>query len=191
LVLAQGQLQHPWKSREFSRVSNDTVVTDSCPSTLMLRHLRGDPDIGIVGPVTDNIGNEARIEIDYPDLDSMQDAARRFTLAHLAQTVEVQTLAFFCLTLRRRTYEDCGSRCADYGIGSFEDYDCRRVQTQGLRMRCAEAVFVHHHLSASASFSKLAPAMRDELSKRNQAVYNEKWGPWIPHHYRNVIILKR
>ena len=111
-------------------LNNDTVVTDGWASTLM-RHLQRDPEIGIIGPVTDNIGNEARIEIDYPDLDAMHGAARRLTLARLGKTFEVRTLAFFCVMLPRRTYEDCGSICADYGIGFFEDDDyCRRVENR-------------------------------------------------------------
>ena len=49
-------------------------------------------------------------------------------------------------------------------------------------MACAEDVFVHHHLSAS--FDKLKQEHRKELFERNKAIYEAKWGEWVPHAYR-------
>jgi O-antigen biosynthesis protein len=43
-------------------------------------------------------------------------------------------------------------------------------------------VFVHHHLSAT--FNQLQSEKRQELFERNQALYEEKWGAWLPHSYR-------
>lgn len=163
-------------------LNNDTVVTDGWVLTLM-RHLQRDPEIGIIGPVTDNIGNEARIELRYSDPAQMHEAARRFTLARIGRTFAMRTLAFFCVMLPRRTYERCGPICTDYGIGFFEDDDyCRRIEKEGWTIRCAEDVFIHHHLSAS--FSKLSQAERDRLFEANRAIYEKKWGPWVPHRYR-------
>jgi GT2 family glycosyltransferase len=45
-------------------LNNDTEVTQGWLPTLM-NHLRRSPGLGIVGPVTDNIGNEARITLRY------------------------------------------------------------------------------------------------------------------------------
>lgn len=42
-------------------LNNDTVVTQGWVMTL-LRHFQQDPSLGIACPVTNNIGNEARIE---------------------------------------------------------------------------------------------------------------------------------
>lgn len=163
-------------------LNNDTVVTEGWALTL-LRHLQHDAQLGIIGPVTDNIGNEACIEIPFADRDDMHQAARRFTLAHIGESFPIRTLAFFCVMFPRRTYEQCGGICTDYGVGFFEDDDyCRRIEQQGWGIRCAEDVFIHHHLSAS--FSKLAQGERDALFERNRVIYEKKWGPWIPHRYR-------
>ena len=47
----------------------------------------------------------------------------------------------------------------------------------------AEDVFVHHHLSAS--FDKIDDERRQALFDRNKALYEEKWGTWTPHRYRD------
>ena len=51
-------------------LNNDTVVTNGWALKL-IRHLKNDPSIGLIGPVTNNIGNEAKIDIFYPSLEVM------------------------------------------------------------------------------------------------------------------------
>ena len=85
--------------------------------------------------------------------------------------------------MKRDVYDRIGGLDEDFGRGFFEDDDyCRRVELIALRVICAEDVFVHHHLSAS--FSKLDEEKRDELFRRNRAIYERKWGKWVPHVYR-------
>lgn len=163
-------------------LNNDTVVTDGWCLTL-LRHLQRDPGLGLVGPVTNNIGNEARIEVEYDSPEHMDVPARAFTLAHMGTAQSIPNLAFFCVMMPRSTYEACGPICTEYATGFFEDDDyCRRVEAQGLRIGCAEDVFIHHHLSAS--FSKMGQVERQALFERNRRIYESKWGPWVPHSYR-------
>lgn len=164
-------------------LNNDTVVTKGWALTL-LRPLQADPQAGLVGPVTNNIGNEARVETTYGnDLQAMRPQAMRQTLTHMGRHFRIRTAAFFCVMLPRATYETCGPICEDYGLGFFEDDDyCRRIEAQGWYSLCAEDVFVHHHLSAS--FNKLPSREREELFARNQAIYETKWGAWEPHAYK-------
>ena len=44
------------------------------------------------------------------------------------------------------------------------------------------ARLVHHHLSAS--FNKLKAEAKQELFEKNKKIYEAKWGPWVPHVYR-------
>jgi len=165
-------------------LNNDTVVTPGWAMTL-LRHLQADASIGLVGPVTNNIGNEARIETAYEDLADMPAEALRFTLDNMGKTFPMRSAAFFCVMMPRSTYEICGPLCEDYGRGFFEDDDyCRRVEAAGLRIVCSDDVFIHHHLSAS--FNKLKSAEKQELFERNKAIYEQKWGNWTPHAYRDT-----
>jgi GT2 family glycosyltransferase len=163
-------------------LNNDTYVTPGWVRSL-IAPLRREADIGLVGPITNNIGNEARVEIDYTDMAGMIHAARQYTLRHPGQTIPLRTAAFFCVAMPRAVYRAVGGLDEAFGIGFFEDDDyCRRVEREGWRIVCAEDVFVHHHLSAS--FEKKDPAERQALFERNKAIYEEKWGAWQPHRYR-------
>lgn len=162
-------------------LNNDTEVTSGWLQA-MLNHLKHDPSVGMIGPVTNNIGNEARIPIRYKDSQSMQQKARRYTLAHLGERFTIRTLAFFCVMMRRQVYATAGPLDEAFGLGFFEDDDyCRRVQQAGWKVVCAEDAFVHHQLSAS--FNKLGKE-RQALLEKNRKIYEAKWGPWQPHRHR-------
>ena len=163
-------------------LNNDTYVTRGWLPDL-IRHLRRDPKLGLVGPVTNNIGNEAKIAIEYADMDEMQRAALAYTSRHARQALEARVVAFFCAALPRTVHEAVGGLDERFGLGFFEDDDyCRRVEQAGFGIAIAEDVFVHHHLSAS--FDKVDAERRQALFEKNKRLYEEKWGAWIPHKYR-------
>ena len=163
-------------------LNNDTYVTKNWIRTLV-NHLARNPGIGIIGPVTNNIGNEARVDVRYEDMRGMRSAAAAYTRRHAGELLPIRTVAFFCVAMPRSTYETVGSLDPAFGVGFFEDDDyCRRVEAAGLDVACAEDVFVHHHLSAS--FDKLNAEARQQLFLRNKAIYEAKWGTWQPHVYR-------
>lgn len=164
-------------------LNNDTYVTPGWISTLTA-HLRRHGELGMIGPVTNNIGNEARIDTQYQDMDGMLCEAAAYTAAHAGKLLPMRTVAFFCVMLRREVYEKVGPLDEAFGIGFFEDDDyCRRVEQAGWGIACAEDVFIHHHLSAS--FNKLKQERRQALFEENKAIYEAKWGPWVPHVYRD------
>lgn len=151
----------------------------------MVNHLLNAPEIGIIGPLTNNIGNEARVATQYTDLDGMHIEAESITQENVGKWFELNTVAFFCAMLPRSTYERCGPISEDYGLGFFEDDDyCRRIQKANLTVACAEDAFVHHHLSAS--FDKLGVEKKRALFEKNRAIYEAKWGHWTPHRYRST-----
>src|SRR5207302_10529555 len=113
---------------------------------------------------------------------AMARPARRFVRGRLRRTCEVETLAFFCVAIRRNLLEEVGLLDEAYGLGFFEDDDyCRRVAERGYRMVIADDVFVHHHLSVS--WQTLGRKAGEQMT-RNRALFEEKWGPWRPHRYR-------
>ncbi|OOG37406.1 glycosyltransferase [Rhodanobacter sp. C05] len=165
-------------------LNNDTYVTPGWIATLV-GHLRHSEKLGMLGPVTNNIGNEARIEIRYDNMDDMLQAAGDYTSRHAGQLTQLRTAAFFCVMLRREVYEKVGGLDEAFGIGFFEDDDyCRRVEQAGWTIACADDVFVHHNLSAS--FNKLKQETRQALFEQNKAIYEAKWGAWTPHKYRDA-----
>jgi GT2 family glycosyltransferase/glycosyltransferase involved in cell wall biosynthesis/SAM-dependent methyltransferase len=164
-------------------LNNDTYVTPGWIRTLV-RHLERDKTIGLIGPVTNNIGNEAKIDIAYGDMDDMLLKSAAYTRKRIGRTYPLRTAAFFCVMMPRATYERVGKLDEAFGLGFFEDDDyCRRVEHLGLGIICAEDVFIHHHLSAS--FNKLKQEERRSLFEKNKATYEAKWGEWLPHSYRS------
>jgi GT2 family glycosyltransferase len=162
-------------------LNNDTYVTRGWVRDL-IRPMQLDPTIGLVGPLTNNIGNEQKIRLVYGSMAEMQEKARGFVRQRLRRTVETDNLAFFCVAMRRAVIDQVGLLDEAYGIGFFEDDDyCRRVRQAGYRMVIADDVFIHHHLSAS--FDTLG-AQASELMTRNRALFESRWGPWTPHCYR-------
>jgi GT2 family glycosyltransferase/2-polyprenyl-3-methyl-5-hydroxy-6-metoxy-1,4-benzoquinol methylase/glycosyltransferase involved in cell wall biosynthesis len=163
-------------------LNNDTQVTHGWVRT-MLKHFRRNPRLGMLGPVTNNIGNEAKIDIEYATPQEMAERAAEFTLRHGGHLHPLRTAAFFCVMLRAAVFQQVGGLCEDFGIGFFEDDDyCRRVEAAGWEIACADDVFVHHELSAS--FGTLPDAERQRLFEQNLRLYESKWGKWRPHRYR-------
>ena len=85
-----------------------------------------------------------------------------------------------------RVLKRTGTMEEKFGVGFFEDDDyCNRVREAGYDVAVIEDVFVHHHLSAS--FNKLKAEKKQELFDRNKKIYEDKWGNWIPHKYRDGV----
>lgn len=163
-------------------LNNDTHVTPGWLRTLT-GHLKRDKTIGLIGPVTNNIGNEAKIDIAYADMDEMLVKSAAYTRRHIAQLYPLRTAAFFCVMIRRDVFERVGPLDEAFGRGFFEDDDyCRRIEKLGLRIVCGDDVFIHHQLSAS--FDKLKVEERQMLFDDNKKIYEAKWGAWFPHSYR-------
>ena len=164
-------------------LNNDTYATPGWVRTLM-NHLRRDKTIGLICPVTNNIGNEAKIDITYDSMDEMLTMSASYTRGHIGMTYPLRTAAFFCVMMPRETFKRVGFLDEAFTPGFFEDDDyCRRVEQAGLRIACAEDVFIHHHLSAS--FDKLRDRERQKLFEKNRKIYEAKWGTWFPHRYRD------
>ncbi len=164
-------------------LNNDTQVSPGWLGRLV-RHLRENDDLGLVGAVTNAIGNEAAIEIKYKDGMEMIGASRRYVAGHFRSLMPVQNVAFFAVAFRRDTWERVGELDERFGLGFFEDDDyCRRVSESGLKIAVAEDVFVHHELSAS--FDLLGSGRKQAQFEDSRRVFEEKWGAWTPHKYRN------
>jgi GT2 family glycosyltransferase len=163
-------------------LNNDTYVTSGWMGN-MVQHFERRPHLGLLNPVTNNIGNEARIDVAYADMEGMAREASRIGRVHRGDLFELDVCAFFCAMAPRRVWDDVGELDERFGMGFFEDDDySRRTREKGYALGCAEDVFVHHHLSAS--FDVLGEQAKRELFERNQRLFEAKWGPWAPHASR-------
>ena len=167
-------------------LNNDTIVPLGWLSRL-LHHLH-DPGIGIVGPMTNSIGNEAKIEVPYRTWLELEDFAAAHTAAHHLQIADIKMLAMYCVAFRRETYEKIGPLDEQYGIGMFEDDDySERIKAAGLRVICAADVFVHHF--GQASFKKLIKnGEYNPLFEENRRRFEAKWKKqWILHQHAKLV----
>lgn len=164
-------------------LNNDTLVAPGWLAGLR-RHL-AEPGIGLVGPVTNRIGNEAEIDADYATWGEFLEAAARRIGEHAGEWLEIGTPAMFCLAMRRQTFLRLGPLDEGYEIGLLEDDDyAERARRAGYKLRCADDVLVHHF--GEASFGRLvAGGEYGRILEANQQRYAEKWGrPWQPYGRR-------
>jgi ATP-binding cassette subfamily B protein len=164
-------------------LNNDTIVPPGWLERLCL-HL-ADPELGLVGPVTNHAGNEARIEADYRTYGELVQFAQRRAELEEGRLVDIAALTMFCVALRRDVYERVGPLDERFELGMFEDDDYSlRVRALGQRVACAHDVFVHHF--GQASFGKLfASGEYMALFEANRRRFELKWGmSWTPHQER-------
>jgi len=161
-------------------LNNDTEVS---PGWIWrsLKHFYRNSNLGILGPSTNNCGNEGRVKLLGNPNDWLSEVVPRFNF-RVPHLLEVNTAAFFCVFIPRKVYEEVGMISTDYGRGYFEDDDyCRRVQSLGYQIGIARDVFVYHKMGAS--FNLMEDSEKTRLFNENKAIYEAKWGKWIPHSY--------
>lgn len=166
-------------------LNNDTVVTRGWLTGMVKRFLVGEKKIGIVGPVTNSIGNEAMIRVGYTGLENMPAAAYAYTAGHMGMTYPHDgVLAMFCVMFPRKLTDEIGLLDENYGIGMFEDDDYSiAAQRAGYENLLLEDVFIHHF--GSVSFKKLENAEYRKIFDANRSYFENKWNvKWKMHHYR-------
>jgi GT2 family glycosyltransferase len=118
-------------------------------------------------------------------MEEMARTSRSFVRQHARARFDTDSVAFFCAATRRDVLDSVGLLDETFGLGFFEDDDyCQRVLAAGYTIQIVDDVFVHHHLSAS--FDKIPEADKKALLERNKAIFEERWGIWRPHSYRNA-----
>ena len=165
-------------------LNNDTYVGPGAIFA-MVKHLQDNEDVGVVGPLTNNIGNEAKLFVNYPDVKTMGYQAKRWLSGYRGEFSTLRVVAYFCVMFRAEDLQHFGLLNESYGRGMFEDDDhCNTIRSFGYEVVLAEDAFVHHHLSAT--FGEIKEDSKKSLFETNKRVYEERWGEWIPHKYREA-----
>lgn len=163
-------------------LNNDTQVTDGWLERL-LSPLANERMIGMVGPVSNSVGNEQLIFTKGASPEEIIREGRLWCGMSGNDRFETDMLSFFCVAMRREIVETIGLLDERFGLGFFEDNDfCMRVKNAGYKLLCLEGVFVYHR--GSSSFGK-HPKMTRELLKKNKKLLEEKFGiRYRPPHPR-------
>jgi len=168
-------------------LNNDTLITRGWLTTLA-KHMENNKMLGMCGPVTNSIGNEAKIKVDYHSMRELERFAYDYTTRHLGEEYQnVHVLAFFCTIIRKNVVEECGYLDESYGIGMFEDDDyAETVKSRGYSLTIAEDAFIHHF--HGVSFNKLEDEQFQKVFSQNKEKYQKKWNKnWIPHKHRQGV----
>ncbi len=165
-------------------LNNDAIVAPGWLERLAAH--AADPQVGLVGPVTNRIGNEAEVPVGYETYGGFVAEAARRAEAHAGERFELPMPAMFCLALRRDVHERLGPLDEGFGLGTLEDDDyAERARRAGYRLVCAEDVLVHHFGEGSLG-ELFADGSHGELLAANRARFEQKWGaPWRPYDRRH------
>ncbi|MDG2212319.1 MAG: glycosyltransferase family 2 protein [Verrucomicrobiota bacterium] len=121
----------------------DTIVPDGALRKLA-EHVKKNPDC-IVGPVTNESGNEQKIYTQSTDPKGILEEGARWCAHSQGSSLKVKQLDLFCTGMSRATLEDVGMLDERFGLGYYEDTDfCRRARQKGYPLMMIEDVFIFH-----------------------------------------------
>jgi GT2 family glycosyltransferase len=165
-------------------LNDDTVVGPGWLSRLV-GHLERDPSLGLVCPMTNEIGNEAKIGVHYADLEGMEALALDRAARHAGERLPIETVALFCAAARRSDLERAGFLDERYAVGMFEDDDLSlTLRRAGRTLGVALDAFVHH--VGHASFARFSDAEYLAVWDANRRRFEEKWQvKWSPPSHRS------
>lgn len=145
-------------------MNNDTVATDGWLGELVYI-ANSHSGIGLVNPSSNNLGQDmGKKSID-------EYAAGLEGLR--GQYIEMGACIGFCMLFKREIYEKLGKLDEVYKEGNFDDTDySRRAEKEGYVCARAKGAYVYHRMKTS--FQKVASY--EESFKRNQDIYNRRWG---------------
>jgi GT2 family glycosyltransferase len=164
-------------------LNNDTRVSEGWLAGLGAA-LREDDSIGLVGPVSNEVGNEQRIFTGGTAPDEILAEGAEWVRHSAGDAFETERLGFFCVAFRRETMERIGLLDEAYDLGFYEDDDyCLRALRAGYRLVCREDVFVYHR--GGSSFGK-DPGTTRVLLRKNRRLLERKFGiRYAPRHPRD------
>lgn len=168
-------------------LNNDTIVTRGW-ITSMVKHLEINKSLGMCNPVTNSIGNESMIKVDYVTKEAIDDFAYLYTAMHMNEEYkDVDRLPLFATLIRKNMINEIGLLDESYRIGMFEDDDYTESALRaGYKITITEDAFIHH--INNGSFKKLDDAEYRRIFNDNKAIFEKKWNKkWTMPKYRDGI----
>ncbi|KOP64519.1 glycosyl transferase family 2 [Bacillus sp. FJAT-18019] len=152
-------------------LNNDVIVTRNWLQN-MLNCLNSEPNIGIVGPLTNYASGKQQIDMPYTSLEEMSNQLNE---PDAKKWLQVDRIVGLCFLFKRELMDRIGLLDERYSPGHFEDDDyCYRARNAGYTFKIAGDVFIFHH--GSASFAKQDMSKVKLLIDQNRQKFMDKWG---------------
>lgn len=142
-----------------ARASNPVIIflnNDTLPSLGWIEDLlvgMRDPNIGAVGPMSDNVSGAQQVsDIDGNPLRGLpaHEQVRRSREKDGPSWINASRLVGFCLAVRADVFRELGGFDLRYRQGGFEDDDlCTRLLLAGWRLAIVTSAFVQHEYHAT------------------------------------------
>ncbi|WP_338143354.1 glycosyltransferase family 2 protein [Paenibacillus whitsoniae] len=156
---------------ELLLLNNDTIVTRRWLTNLQ-RCLHEQPNVGMVGPVTNYASGRQRLRERFTTIDRM---TAKYNEANPKRWLETKRLIGMCLLFKRELLEKIGYLDERFSPGHFEDDDyCYRARLHGYRLSIAGDCFIYH--KGSVSFRKKPRPLVRKAIWRNRQKFIRKWG---------------
>lgn len=144
-------------------MNNDTIATDGWLSK-MISIAEGYSNIGLINPKSES-----------PRELSLDEYSKKLA-QNKGQYMETNQCMGFCMLIKREVIQKIGYLDEAYGIGGFDDADfSKRTQLAGYKCVCAKDAYVYHDWHTS--FKKAGN--REELVKKNERLFFDKWGKYL------------
>jgi GT2 family glycosyltransferase/glycosyltransferase involved in cell wall biosynthesis len=155
-------------------LNNDVIVTESWLEGL-IACAESEPDIGIVGPMTNWISGPQCDTAARYSVDSIVEFARKYRSDHKGEWKESPRITGFCMLIKRGVVDAIGGLEPMFGVGNYEDDDyCVRARLRGFRSVIAGDVFLHHF--GGKSFRAQGEDVYRKTLDGNRNVFRLKWG---------------
>lgn len=156
-------------------INNDVVVTEGWLEKL-LEVAKNDPQIGLVGPISNEVSGLQRDEnAKYKSIDEMHNYSAEISVKNKGHVLPFPRIAFLCTLIKKEVIIKIGGLDERFTPGNYEDDDfCLRTQLAGFKTVIAKDIFIHHY--GSKSFKADGNEKYYERLKINEAKFVEKWG---------------
>ncbi|AJS57453.1 glycosyltransferase family 2 protein [Paenibacillus sp. IHBB 10380] len=155
-------------------LNNDVICTPNWLSNLT-QALTSSPDIGIVGPSSNDVNGLQLVEVSYSNMEEFQQMAALNNSSDPNRWLEVQRVAGLCFLFKREVLNKVGVLDEAFSPRYYEDDDyCFRARIGGYKLLLCQDVLIYH--GGSASF-KTSYASEDiaAIIDRNYQLFINKW----------------
>jgi len=158
-------------------LNNDTVLTEGWLEKLV-RCIKSDPTLAVVGPYTNHTSgvNQSPIPVPYHNDEELQKFARTYA----QEERYTDFLVFFCVLIKKSVWGELGGLWEGYGIGNYDDNEfCYKAVEKGYKFKVCGNAFIHHYISRTFHADDPKKIRQyASLMARNQRLFHKRIGKY-------------